>query len=364
MEVATFGAGRFLFVNSERTSLTSVYNVNDPANPIFKQVLPTALSPEGVVAIPSRNLLVVSSELDDRSLVFRGGINIYQYRVTEPTYPSISSNSRTDGTPIPWGALSGLARDNAVDSLMYAVDDSFFARNRIFKLDLSTKPVTLSDEITLLDTNTVFGQAAAVAVGNVAANDATRAQVFDSVDLSLLINSDRTVNIDPEGIAQASDGGFWIASEGNGSIAANEAGRPILSLNFLFKTSAAGLIERVVRLPDSVNAGQFRFGFEGVAEQAGNVYVAFQRRWAALNDPANTARIGVFNPTANTWIFHHYPLETPTSPNGGWVGLSDLVALGSGQFLALWNVTTRADRTPASSGSTVSMSPVWPMALR
>lgn len=335
VEVAVFGPDRYLFVNSERTSLTAVYNVNDPANPVFRQVLPTALSPEGVVAIPSRNLLVVSSELDDRSLVFRGGINIYQYRIGEPTYPAISSVNRTDGTPIPWGALSGLARDNAVDTLMYGIDDSFFSRNRIFKLDLSTKPVTLTEEITLLDSNNVFAQTAAVAVGNVGAADPTRAQVFDSVDLSLLVNADKTVNIDPEGIAQASDGGFWIASEGNGSATGNEAGRPILSLNFLFKTSATGVIERVVRLPDAVNAGQFRFGFEGVAEQGGNVYVAFQRRWAALNDPGNTARIGVFNPASGAWTFHHYPLDTPTSPNGGWVGLSDLAPLGSGQFLVV-----------------------------
>jgi hypothetical protein len=335
VEVATFGSDRYLFVNSERTSMTSVWNVNDPANPVFRQVMPTALSPEGLVAIPSRNLLVVASELDDRSLAFRGGINIYQYRTGEPTYPAISSANRTDGTPIPWGALSGLARDNSVDTLMYAIEDSFFARNRIFKLDLATKPVTLTEEVTLLDTNNVFAQTAAVPVGNVGASDATRAQVFDSADLALLINADKTVNIDPEGIAQASDGGFWIASEGNGSVTANEAGRPILSLNFLFKTSAAGVIERVVRLPDAVNAGQFRFGFEGVAEQAGNVYVAFQRRWAALNDPANTVRIGVFNPVSGAWTFHHYPLDTPTSPNGGWVGLSDLAPLGSGQFLVV-----------------------------
>jgi len=335
VDVATFGADRFLFVNSERTSLTTVYNVNDPANPVFKQVLPTALSPEGVIAIPSRNLLVVSSELDSRANAYRGGLNIYQYKVTEPTYPSISSSNRTDGTPIPWGALSGLARDNTVDYLMYAIDDSFFARNRIFKLDLSTQPTSLVEEITLQDTNDVLAQTPALAVGNVADNDPLRAQSFDSVDRARLLNSDKTVNIDPEGIAQAADGGFWIASEGNGSVTAAEAGRPILSLNFLFKTSATGVIERVVRLPDAVNAGQFRFGFEGVTEHNGLVYVAFQRAWTVLNDPANTARIGVFNPTTNEWTFLNYPLETPVSPNGGWVGLSDIATLGGGQFLVV-----------------------------
>ena len=333
VEVATFGADRFLFVNSERTSLTSVYNVNDPANPVFKQVLPTALSPEGVIAIPSRNLLVVSSELDNRATAFRGGLNIYQYKVTEPTYPSISASNRTDGTPIPWGALSGLARDNAVDYLMYGIDDSFFSRNRIFKFDLSTKPASLIEEITFLDTNNVLAQTPATAVGNVPDNDPLRSQTFDSVDLARLLNSDKSVNLDPEGIAQAADGGFWIASEGNGSVTAAEAGRPILSLNFLLKTSSTGVIERVIRLPDAVNAGQFRFGFEGVAEFNGLVYVAFQRAWTALGDAANLARIGVFNPTTNAWTFLRYPLETPTSPNGGWVGLSDIATLSGGQFL-------------------------------
>ncbi len=337
VEAANFGGNRYLFVNSERSSLTLVYDINDPANPQHVQSLPTALSPEGVIAIPARNLLVVASELDDRATAFRGGLNIYRYALEEPTYPSVASTDRIDGTPIPWGAMSGLARDNAADNLLYAVEDSFYAQNRIFTLDLQTKPVSLINEIKLLDTNDVFAAIPTIAIANPAtpAADATRAQVFDSIDLDLLINDDKTVNIDPEGVAQSGDGGFWVASEGNGSATAAEAGRPILSRNFLIKTTAAGVIERVVTLPDAVNAGQFRFGFEGVAEDGNLVYVAFQRRWAVLNDPDSTARIGVFDSVAGTWTFLHYPLDTPTSPNGGWVGLSDLTALGDGEFLVV-----------------------------
>lgn len=58
-----FGQDRFLFVASERTSLIFVYDAADPLNPIFKQALPAAMAPEGVLAIPSRKLLVVASQM-------------------------------------------------------------------------------------------------------------------------------------------------------------------------------------------------------------------------------------------------------------------------------------------------------------
>ncbi|MCR6653541.1 MAG: hypothetical protein NVV73_19495 [Cellvibrionaceae bacterium] len=56
-------ASSFLFVASERTSLIFVYDAADPLNPIFKQALPAAMAPEGVLAIPSRKLLVVASQM-------------------------------------------------------------------------------------------------------------------------------------------------------------------------------------------------------------------------------------------------------------------------------------------------------------
>ena len=57
--------------------------------------------------------------------------------------------------------------------------------------------------------------------------------------------------------------------------------------------------------------------------------LAFQRAWAGETQP----RIGVYDLTAKTWQFMFYPLDAVTSPNGGWVGLSDITALGSGQFM-------------------------------
>ena len=106
---------------------------------------------------------------------------------------------------------------------------------------------------------------------------------------------------------------------------------PINSFNFLFKTDVQGVIETVVTLPDAINAKQIRFGFEGVAEYRGSVYVAFQRVW----DGDTNVRIGVYNVVAQTWSFLFYPLDASESQNGGWVGLSDITSLGNGKFLVL-----------------------------
>ena len=140
----------------------------------------------------------------------------------------------------------------------------------------------------------------------------------------------KTVNIDPEGIAKASDGGFWVASEGAGTIG-DTASRPIEKLNFVFKTDAEGVIENVITLPGAVNDIQVRFGFEGVAEEGDNLYVAFQRAWGAEANP----RIGIYNTVSETWTFVFYPLDAVESQDGGWVGLSDISTIGSGEFLVL-----------------------------
>jgi hypothetical protein len=43
----------------------------------------------------------------------------------------------------------------------------------------------------------------------------------------------------------------------------------------------------------------------------------------------------VYDLTARTWQFLYYPLDPPVSPNGGWVGLSDITALGANRFLVV-----------------------------
>lgn len=320
-----YGSDRVLVVASERSSVLFVYDVKDPSAPVLTQVLPAGVAPEGILALPARNLLVAASEEDSRDDKIRSVLNIYEYNEDAPTYPTIMSTDRADGSPIPWAAMSGLVADGA--DTLYAIEDSFYGANRIFRIDISTSPAILDAEITISDANGVFA--------NVPTDDTgDDAEVFSSSDLAALINADNTVNIDPEGIAVASAGGFWIASEGAGTI--GDDGRPITSLNFVFKTDESGVIEAVVTLPDELNAAQLRFGFEGIAEYDGAGYVAFQRRWSLAdggNDPG--PRIGIYDFVTASWSFLFYPLDDVESPNGGWVGLSDLTSLGNGEFLVV-----------------------------
>ena len=322
-EFGRFEGTDYLFVASERSSVIGVYDLSTSNSPSFKQVLPAGVGPEGVFAIPGRNLLVAASEEDDRGGVIRSVVNLYQYQAAAtPDYPTIQSVNRPDGTPIPWAALSGLAAGSS-ETVVHAIDDSFFRANRIFDVDVSTTPARISGELRITDANDLIPGLAATLP------DALDNATFDDTDLAALVNPDKTVNLDPEGIAIASDGGFWLASEGNGTI--GDAARPVLSANLVLKVDADGVIEQIIQLPDGVDALQQRFGFEGIAESDGTLVVAFQRAWAGEALP----RIGIYDLTAQTWQFVFYPLEAAASPNGGWVGLSDITALGSNQFLVV-----------------------------
>ena len=324
-EPENVAAGRFdrtdyLFVASERSSVLAVYDLSSANQPTLKQVLPSAQAPEGVLTIPSRNLVITASEETDpvvgKPSIF-AALNIYQYQKAAPKYPTLESVNRTDGTPIPWSALSGLAAA-PTGSLLYAIDDAFFKGNRIFEIDTSVTPAKLQREIRITDPN---GLIAALATS---LPDTASTSTFDDADLPALVNTaDQSVNIDPEGIAIASSGGFWIASEG-------ALGK---SANLIFKVSATGVIENIIQLPADVNAKQTSNGFEGIAEADGKLVVAFQLPWTG--DMANHARIGVYDLTTQTWSFMSYPLDVVTSVNGGWVGLSEIMALGSNRFAVI-----------------------------
>lgn len=331
IEVATFGKDKYLFVASERSSLVFVFDIKNPSRPLYKQTLPAGAGPEGVLALPSRNLLIAASEEDSRDDKIRSSLNIYQLGVGAAQYPTLSSVNRRDGTPIPWGALSGLSADLWFPNIMFAVDDSYYQQNRIFTIRAGRKKAKIIAEHRLLDLFNVFANIKTVALDDTTVDDDddSRINVFDEADLNALINDDKSINIDPEGIAKSWDGGFWIASEGSGTV--GDADRPINSLNFLIKTSPWGVIKEVVTLPEEINAMQLRFGFEGVSEYAGNVYVAFQRAWGGEANP----RIGIYNSATKDWQFLFYPLDRSESQNGGWVGLSDIASLGGGDFLVV-----------------------------
>ena len=328
IKAARFEGTDYLFLASERSSVVGVYDLSEPNKPKFKQVLPAALSPEGLLTIPSRGLVIAASEVDDRSILARSALNIYQYQVAPAAYPTIVSENRPDGTPIPWGALSGLAAA-PTGTLVYAVDDSFFSGNRIFEIDLASKPAKLKREIRITDPNAKIASLAAMLPDNADGN------AFDDTDLKNMVNADGSVNIDSEGIAVATGGGFWVASEGAGTVAgANTAGdapRTVTSANLIFKVSATGQIEDIIMLPPEINSKQVRFGFEGIAESGGKLVVAFQRAWGMDAHPY----IGMYDLATKTWSFVFYPLDPVASPNGGWVGLSDITAIGNNRFVVI-----------------------------
>ena len=115
---------------------------------------------------------------------------------------------------------------------------------------VSTSPAQLNQEITISDANDVFAGLSTVTLADdtVADDDATRVSVFDEAALNALINEDKSVNIDPEGIAVASDGGVWLASEGSGT--QGDTARPINSLKFILQLDANGVIENVINWQD------------------------------------------------------------------------------------------------------------------
>lgn len=333
VDYGQFGTDRFFFVASERSNTVSVYQIpgNGPAaeaNPFLRQVLSTGVGPEGVLAIPSRNLLVVAAEEDNRGDKIRSSITIFE-RSAAANYPTVISASRANGTPIPWSALSGLDVNPNNASQLFTVHDSYYRQSRFFTMSAVGSPMLVRAETVIVD----------VAGKLKSALDALKASLPASAvadfDVDAIVETDGTVNLDLEGITALEDGTLWVVSEGTGNLASgvsDPSDRPFESPNLALHLDAAGAILDVVLLPQAVIENQLRFGFEGCAVQDGALFVVFQREWKKAGDSTGFVRVGRYDLTTQTWSFAHYGIDTPTSPNGGWVGLSDLVALGNGQF--------------------------------
>lgn len=75
---AKMNGTNYAFVGSERSNFVAVYNVNDPANPQFVQMLFTTNGPEGILPIPERNMLAVSSEVDEPDNAVRSAVTLYR----------------------------------------------------------------------------------------------------------------------------------------------------------------------------------------------------------------------------------------------------------------------------------------------
>lgn len=280
-----YGRAPLLFVGSERGNAVGVYNVSRPRQPKLMQLLPTSAGPEGILPVPGRHLLIVSSEVDSAEDGLRSTLAIYRYGAKKPFYPQMASD---DDALLPWGALSGLAADRQDSKKLFAVPDSYYQQSRIFSINAGKTPAVIEES-------------------------------------TVLMKDGATVNYDLEGISQARDGSFWLASEGNAK------GRP----NMLIHAAASGEVLEEVRLPAEVDALEKSNGFEGVsvigASGAEQVVVAFQREWT--NDPEGLVRIGVYTPASASWAFFYYPLDV--AAEGAWNGLSEITALNDQEFMVI-----------------------------
>ncbi|MCK7612453.1 esterase-like activity of phytase family protein [Roseibium sediminicola] len=313
--VGEFGGETLIFVNSERGNFVAVYK-DTGAEPEFVQLLPTHVGPEGSVAIPSRDLFAVANEVDEDGV--RAHVSLYQYGAETPSYPSVISETDPEkGAPIGWGALSGLAADPLDANTLYAVSDSFYDEARIYTLDIASQPAKITSFVTV----TGFNQS----------------------------------KLDLEGISVAKDGGFWLASEGH-----PENDRRHL----LLKVGTNGAVEEEILLPQSLIDQAQRFSFEGVAEFEMDgqtlVAVAVQREWK--DDPKGMTKLAIYNPADKSWGFVHYPLDTPKSAAGGWVGLSEIVSLGDGTFAVLERDNKGGEDAAIKQITTVSLKGVTPAA--
>lgn len=104
--VGRYGNRDYIFVGSERGNFVAVYLAHGN-KPAFVQVLPTGIAPEGLLAIPSRNLFVTATENDES---WRSQINIFALRSGAASYSQVVSGPQTGGplagkAPIAWGTL-------------------------------------------------------------------------------------------------------------------------------------------------------------------------------------------------------------------------------------------------------------------
>jgi hypothetical protein len=319
VEAAVFGQDRLIFVASERASLIFVFRDRGARQaPEFVQALPTGTGPEGILAIPKRNLLVVASETDGNA---RAGLSLYRRDAATPTYPTLLSANRADGTPIPWGALSGTTADRRHTGVLWAVTDSAYATSRILQIDTKVSPAVIRSEITL----TRDGQPLA--------------------------------DVDAEGIAQRADGGFWIASEGNPDKKGGALDDHLLRVN------ADGVLQETVKLPTAIRTHAVRFGLEGVTTTGQGadetVWLAVQREWK--DDPKGMVKILSYRPSSGEWGLFHYPLTAPRAA-GAWVGLSEITAVGPETFWVIERDNLFGDDAFKTiySFSTAGMTPARP----
>ncbi|MGW9549989.1 esterase-like activity of phytase family protein [Citricoccus zhacaiensis] len=289
LTVETYGDTTYAFVGSERGNFVAVYNVNDPAHPVFTQLMPSTNGPEGLLAIPERNLMVVSSEEDDAEVGVRATVQVFELGDGPAAVPTLKSADAagpagTEGQPITWSALGALSAVPGEADRLYAAPDSFLSPSRIYTVDTTTGndggPATITSELALEE------------------------------------------GYDIEGLWADADGTFWLAVEGT-AIADGEVGS---EGNRLVHVDAEGQELQSVDLPAEIAAGLKGQGFEGITGYGSGedavLYAALQREAAG----EDFARIGKFTVATGEWEWFGYGLES-TDVEGDWIGLSEITAV-------------------------------------
>lgn len=287
-----------ILVGLERAASVAVYRDGGAGQaPEFLQWLFTGVGPEGLLAIPQRDLFVVAAEEDDPEGGLRSTVSLYQWQ--EQTASVDITGTDDNGEAIGFGAISGLTI--ATDGTAYAVSDSAYPEARLYQLDPNTIPARITSV-------TAISEDGAPAEG-----------------------------LDLEGVAPRAEGGVWLVSEGN-----PEQGRA----NEVIGVDSNGNIVERFTLPASIAERMTRFGFEGITAlsstsdtsqegstpQAERLAVIFQR---PLADEAGSTRLGLLDPDSGEWQFVAVALSEPRSDAGGWVGFSEITALEDGRLALL-----------------------------
>ncbi|MGV8953767.1 MAG: esterase-like activity of phytase family protein, partial [Cypionkella sp.] len=289
LDVAKIGDTNYIFVAEERSSLIAIYKDTGTA-PEYLQSVPSGIGPEGLIAIPQRNLLVTANENDLREDGLAGShVMLYELAEGELAYPQLISDLDADGHPIGWAAISGAVADAKKPGMLYAVSDSVLTNApAIYQIDATAKPARIT------------GKTIITRAGNPAQK------------------------LDLEGITLDGEGGFWLASEGDAAKLVPQA---------LFHVDAEGAIIAEVPFPAELMAGAVRFGSEGVAlvgtGDDATLWVAMQREWA--DDEKGQVKLIGYNIAAKEFSAVRYPLETPVE--GTWVGLSEITVHGDYAYI-------------------------------
>ncbi|MCO5080806.1 MAG: esterase-like activity of phytase family protein [Rhizobiaceae bacterium] len=288
VEVGAYGDQKLLFIGSERGSLVGVYE-DTGAEPKLLQLLPSGVGPEGLLAIPSRNLFVTANETDlVEDGLARSHVMVFERTEGPAAYPMLVANRTEDGKPLGWGALGALTADRSEAGKLFAASDSVYSSApSIFTIDATQKPAVIT----------------AKTIVTRGGNPAQK--------------------LDIEGLAVDGEGGFWLASEGDPAK---------LVPNAIYRVDEKGEIRQEIALPAELYGKETRFGFEGITTIGEGddltLVLAVQREWQ--DDPKGQVKLLAYKPKVKEWSAVRYPLDGAET---GWIGLSEIAASGDGLYI-------------------------------